>query len=106
MSSATAYLNPIAQSRKNLKVVENAFVNKIVLDGRNASAIGVNHNGNRLTIKAKREVILSAGSVNTPQLLILSNIGPEKHLAAKYIKTVINSPMVGQNLHDHTVIPI
>lgn len=106
VSTATAYLNPIARSRKNLKIVKNAFVTNIVFDGIDARGVEVDLNGGRLRIKSKREVILSAGSIDTPQLLMLSGIGPEEHLTEKNIKTVIDSPMVGQNLHDHTVVPI
>ncbi|KAJ8728001.1 hypothetical protein PYW08_016386 [Mythimna loreyi] len=102
VSTATAYLNPIARHRKNLKIVKNSFVTKIVLDGRNVRGVEVDYRGKMLTLKAKHEVIISAGSIDTPQLLMLSGIGPEKHLAEKNIKTVINLPMVGQNLHDHT----
>ncbi|KAJ8728003.1 hypothetical protein PYW08_016388 [Mythimna loreyi] len=106
VSTATAYLNPIARHRKNLKIVKNSFVTKIVLDGRSVRGVEVFYRGKMLTLKAKHEVIISAGSIDTPQLLLLSGIGPEKHLTEKNIKTVINLPMVGQNLHDHTQVPI
>ncbi|KAJ8730241.1 hypothetical protein PYW07_017279 [Mythimna separata] len=106
VNSATAYLNPIARQRKNLKIVKKSFVTKIILDGRSACGVEVDHYGNKLTLKAKHEVILSAGSIDTPKLLMLSGVGPRKHLAEKNIKTVLDSPMVGQNLHDHTMVPI
>ncbi|KAJ8728006.1 hypothetical protein PYW08_016391 [Mythimna loreyi] len=106
VSTATAYLDPLTQSRKNLKIVKNSFVTKVVMDGRHARGVEVDHHGKKLTLKANHEVILSAGSVNTPKLLMLSGIGPKEHLSAKNIETIIDSPMVGQNLHDHTMVPI
>lgn len=106
VSSATAYLNPVARSRNKLKIAKNSFVAKIVTDDKKAHSVEVDRNANKITLHAKREIILSAGSINTPQLLMLSGIGPKAHLAAKNIETVVDSPMVGQNLHDHTRIPI
>lgn len=104
ISSATAYLNP-ARNRKNLKVAKNSYVTKILLDGKTATGIEMDRNGHKYKLKAKLEVIVSAGTINTPQLLMLSGIGPKKHLEENNIPTVLDSPMVGQNLHDHTNIP-
>ncbi|KAF9420964.1 hypothetical protein HW555_002947 [Spodoptera exigua] len=104
ISSATAYLNPV-RSRKNLKVAKNSHVTKILFDGQTATGIEMDRNGHKYTLKAKLEVIVSAGTINTPQILMLSGIGPKKHLEEKNISIVLDSPMVGQNLHDHTNIP-
>ncbi|XP_047024159.1 ecdysone oxidase-like [Helicoverpa zea] len=106
VSAATAYLNPIAGFRKNLKIVKKTFATKILFHEKKAWGVRVDHNGTKLTIKAKREIIISAGSINTPQLLMLSGIGPKKHLADKNIEPILDSPMVGQNLHDHTTVMI
>lgn len=58
-------------------------------------------NGKLRSVRAKREVIISTGAVRSPQLLLLSGIGPKKHLESKGIKVVLDLPGVGQNLHDH-----
>ncbi|PZC86308.1 hypothetical protein B5X24_HaOG211469 [Helicoverpa armigera] len=106
VSTATAYLNPIAGFRKNLKVVKKTFATKILFNGKKAWGVRVDHKGGELTLKARREIIISAGTINTPQLLMLSGIGPKKHLVDKSIEPILDSPMVGQNLHDHTTVII
>jgi len=100
-STATAYLDP-AKNRKNLKVITKAQVQKIVLDG--ITATGVQYklaDGKVVVATARREVILSAGAVGSPQLLMLSGIGPELDLKKLGISIVKNLPGVGQNLIDH-----
>ncbi|CAH1645648.1 unnamed protein product [Spodoptera littoralis] len=104
ISSATAYLNP-ARNRKNLKVAKKSYVTKILFNGKTATGIEMDRKGHKYKLKAKLEVIISAGTINTPQLLMLSGVGPKKHLEEINIPTVVDSPMVGQNLHDHTSIP-
>jgi len=100
-STERAYLNP-ARSRSNLKVVTEAHVQKILF--KNKKAVGVlfeNSKGNSHKVIAKREIILSAGAIGTPQILMLSGIGPKDHLKEMDIKLIMNLPGVGQNLHDH-----
>ncbi|XP_075973094.1 ecdysone oxidase-like [Anticarsia gemmatalis] len=106
MSAARAYLNTV-RFRKNLKVGKKSFVTKVLINSK-LKVIGVelDKNGRRMKLYAKREVILSGGSINTPQLLMLSGIGPREHLTNQSIDTIVHSPMVGQNLHDHTQIPV
>jgi choline dehydrogenase-like flavoprotein len=99
-SAAAAFVYPNLK-RKNLNVELNARVKRIIVrDGR---AVGVEfQQGNRIkTISAREEVILSAGALHSPQLLMLSGIGPAQHLADFSIDSVLNLPGVGQNLHDH-----
>ncbi|KAJ0177082.1 hypothetical protein K1T71_007091 [Dendrolimus kikuchii] len=106
VSTATAYLNPIWK-RKNLKILTNAFVLKILINKSNkAYGVSVKYRKKILTLFATREVILCAGSINTPQLLMLSGIGPKKHLNSKSIECKVDQPNIGQNLQDHLFVPI
>jgi choline dehydrogenase len=103
MSSSHAYLHPILGSRPNLEIRTACWVNRVALeDGR---ATGVQYlTPDLLTqalVKARREVILSAGAIDTPKLLMLSGIGPGEHLHEVGIQTVVHSPGVGANLDDH-----
>lgn len=90
--------------RPNLHVVKNALVTKIVLEAASAKGVELRlQNGASLVARAKKEVVISAGSVNTPQLLMLSGIGPRNHLDRFGIPTVADLP-VGQNLQDHVIV--
>ena len=102
-SSATAYLKPAA-SRPNLKVVVNALVHKVAMSGRRAVGIELSIGGDRKTVRAQREVILCAGTFNSPQILMRSGIGPAGHLAALGIAPLADLP-VGKNLQDHWAVP-
>src|SRR6056300_1536537 len=94
------YLNP-AKKRKNLKVFTDAFVEKIIFDGKKAIGIEVNIKDKVEKIYANKEVILSGGAINYPQLLMLSGVGPSKHLKENGIEVVHNLEGVGRNLQDH-----
>lgn len=100
-SSSRAYLHPI-NGRNNLHVSKNSMVTKIIFDSTNTKAIGVEFEklGKKYKILAKKEVIVSAGAINSPQLLMLSGIGPREHLEAMRINVVKDLP-VGYNLMDH-----
>lgn len=99
-SSATAYLHPAA-SRPNLTVVTGAHVTGIVFDGRAATGIRFRRKGLLQEVTATREVILSAGVFGSPQLLLLSGIGPATELALHGIPTLQELPGVGKNLQDN-----
>ncbi|XP_050353058.1 glucose dehydrogenase [FAD, quinone]-like [Nymphalis io] len=101
MSASRAFLHPI-KYRENFHIVKNAMVTKILINPWKKQAYGVEFEkgGKKHRIKAKREVILSAGAINSPQLLMLSGIGPRYHLTEKNITTFIDLP-VGYNLQDH-----
>lgn len=104
-STAKAYLNSV-KHRSNLKVVKNSLVTKVLINNANeAYGVEVEQNGEKLNYFAKKEVIVSAGSINTAQLLLLSGIGPRDHLQEMNISNIVNLP-VGQNLQDHIIIPI
>jgi choline dehydrogenase-like flavoprotein len=106
--AATAYYSSNISSRTNLRVITEALVEKIVLQkGNEVIATGVqfaSKSGEKFTIKAKKEVILSAGVVQSPQLLEISGIGSEKLLRQHKIDVVIDNPNVGENLQDHAMI--
>jgi len=103
MSAARAFLHP-AMRRPNLRVVTHAHTTNIILEGKRA--VGVRYlkggrGGTADTVHAQREVILSAGSYNSPQLLLLSGIGPPSHLQALGISVRHALAGVGENLRDH-----
>ena len=100
MSSARAYLRP-AQRRKNLKVETHALAEKLIFDGKRAVGLRYRRHGQVHEARARCEVILSAGAVNSPQLLQLSGVGPAKLLRDKGIGVVHAHDGVGQNLQDH-----
>ena len=97
------YLNP-AKKRKNLKVFTETFVERIIFDGKKAIGIEVKIKNKVEKIYANKEVILSGGAINSPQLLMLSGIGPGAELSKLGIKVVHDSPEVGKNLQDHLEI--
>lgn len=100
-STNVAYLYPIS-GRKNLHVKKNSHVTKLMIDAKkNVYGVRFVSRGQTFTIRAAKEVILSAGAINTPQILMLSGIGPSKHLKQLGIETIVNSA-VGYNLMDHT----
>lgn len=100
-STNFAYLYPIS-GRKNLHVKKGSQVTKLLIDdAKNVYGVKFQSHGQTITVKASKEVILSAGAINTPQILMLSGIGPSKHLKEIGIETVVNSA-VGYNLMDHT----
>lgn len=106
-STATSYLNTV-KNRPNLKVIKYSHVNRILINDLNKLAFGVEveRHGTIMKFFADKEIVLSAGSINTPQLLMLSGIGPRKHLESKNIQCVVDLPAVGQNLQDHLIIPV
>ena len=98
-SSAVAFLDP-AKSRSNLTIVTRALVTNIVFEGDRA--VGVEYVRSGKTVRALAgEVVLSAGALNSPRILMLSGIGPEAELARHGIKVMVGSPDVGRNLQDH-----
>ncbi len=99
-SSAVAYLHPV-RSRANLSVSVETLVERVVMEGPRAVAVDVVRNDARERIHAEREIILSAGAFNSPQLLMLSGIGAPDALRALGIAVEVARPGVGRNLHDH-----
>jgi choline dehydrogenase len=99
-STAAGYLAP-ARVRSNLTVVTGARVDRIVIERGRASAVVYRAGGKALTAGAAREVLLSGGALNSPQLLMLSGIGPATQLREHGIEVALDAPEVGANLQDH-----
>ncbi|RLN88109.1 hypothetical protein BBJ28_00010130 [Nothophytophthora sp. Chile5] len=101
-STASAYLKP-AMERPNLTVVTETFVNKVIFEGKKAVGIEAEDRKKKTTsqIRAGKEVILSGGAINSPQLLMLSGVGDADHLKEVGVPVVQHLPAVGQNMEDH-----
>jgi choline dehydrogenase len=100
-SSAVAYLTPDVRKRPNLTIVTGAIAQRIALEGAHATGVVVTCDGQRQEYRAAREVLVSAGALNTPKLLQLSGIGPASHLRSLGIDVRVDSPEVGQNMREH-----
>ena len=100
MSAATSYLEPILK-RRNLMVITHASVVKVLIENNSANGVEFFWKGNFRKLFAEKEVVLSTGAIKTPQLLMLSGIGPENELEKFEIKVKLNSPKVGKTLQNH-----
>jgi len=100
VSTALAYVQP-ALRRGNLKLLSETIAARIVIEGGHARGVEILKNGRRETIWAESGIILCGGAVNSPQLLMLSGIGPADHLSSLGIRVVIDAPEVGRNLQNH-----
>ncbi len=103
-SAARAYLQP-ALGRKNLVVETGARATEILFDGRRATGVAYVRNGRREVAYAEREIVLCLGAIHSPQLLMLSGIGPADHLRETGIECRHDLAGVGANLHDHPQSP-
>lgn len=99
-SAAVAYLEP-ARERANLKIFSGAHAEKVVFEGKRAKGVRFRYGNKSVIARARREVILSAGAFQSPQLLMLSGIGPAAHLQSVGVEVVVDSPDVGAHLQDH-----
>ncbi len=99
-SAAAAYLHP-AMHRPNLTVMTGTSAERILLDGRRATGLVIRQGRRHSTLTARREIIVSLGSFGSPQLLMMSGIGPEEELRQHRIPVTHSLPGVGQNLQDH-----
>lgn len=104
-STAKAYLEPAA-GRPNLTVRTRALAERVVVEGGRAVGVAYQQGRERRIAYAAAEVVLAGGAVNSPQLLMLSGIGPADHLREHGIDVVVALPGVGQNLHDHPAAPL
>ena len=102
-SAFVAFVKPVL-NRPNLTVRTDCLVEKVLFDGRTAIGVAVREKGARTAYSANREVILSGGAINSPQLLMLSGVGPGAELQRHAIPQVLDSPGVGRNLQDHFYI--
>ena len=99
-STAMAYLKP-AMNRPNLDIQTHALTTRVIMDGKTAVGVEYRQGGKTRRVRARKEVILSASSFNSPKLLMLSGIGPADHLKEHGIEVVHDLPGVGRNLQDH-----
>ncbi|XP_063860184.1 glucose dehydrogenase [FAD, quinone]-like [Scylla paramamosain] len=100
-STAEAFLRP-ATKRPNLHVLHSATVTQILFnEKRRAVGVLLEYNHKKISVGVRREVVLSAGALGSPHLLLLSGVGPGRHLKQHKVKMVRHLPGVGQNLHDH-----
>jgi choline dehydrogenase-like flavoprotein len=104
-SSARAYLQPYLNDPR-LTLITEAVVTNINLAGTRATGVTYRKNGREETLVTDGEIILSAGAIATPKLLMLSGIGPENELKKHGIKLNVDLPGVGQNFHDHCEVPV
>lgn len=104
-SAAKAFVRPISL-RPNFHLALWTHVTRILIDPQSRRAYGVEfiREGKRQVVYARKEVILSAGAINSPQLLMLSGIGPKEHLEEVGIPVIYDSPGVGQNVQDHIAV--
>ncbi|KAK9506671.1 hypothetical protein O3M35_008563 [Rhynocoris fuscipes] len=102
MSASRAFLRPV-KNRRNLHVATRSTVTKVLIENNRAVGVELIRNNKKIRIKTRKEVILSAGAIKSPQLLMLSGIGPKDHLQSLGIQVMNNLP-VGYNLMDHPVI--
>lgn len=106
-STAIAFIKPI-KNRKNLHILKETMALNILFD-KEKRATGVKvklPDGKIINLRTTKEVILSAGTINSPKMLMMSGVGPKRHLEEIGIEVVIDSPNVGKNMQDHVTIPV
>ncbi|WP_370289987.1 GMC family oxidoreductase [Nocardioides sp.] len=104
-STAKAYLEP-AESRPNLTIRTGAHAHRVLIEDGRAVGVLYEVDGRLRTARVEAEVVLSGGAIASPQLLMLSGVGPGAHLREVGVDVLVDLPGVGQNLHDHPVVPL
>jgi choline dehydrogenase len=99
-SAAVSYLHPVLE-RPNLTVRPYMHVNRVLFEGTRAVGVEASQLGEAQELRAEREVILCGGAYNSPQLLMLSGVGPAEHLTMREVEVLLDQPAVGENLSDH-----
>jgi choline dehydrogenase len=103
VSTARAFLRP-ARNRRNLQVLTHAHSRRIVFEGKRAAGVEYDRRGKTITVRAAREVVICAGTINSPQLLQMSGVGAADDVKALGIDVVADVPGVGHNLQDHVTV--
>jgi choline dehydrogenase len=103
-SAAAAYLRPVIDA-PNLRVLTRAPARRLLIEGTRCVGVEWEHSGRLHTARARSEVVISAGAIASPKLLLLSGIGPAPELAEHGIRVALDLPGVGRNLHDHLLSP-
>lgn len=104
-SATVAYVDPI-MNRPNFTLQTGASTTRLLFEGNRAVGVEYRQNGRTQQARASAEVIISAGALNSPKLLLLSGIGPAEHLRSHNIPVVVDLPGVGQNFHDHLLVRV
>lgn len=104
-STAAAFINPV-RDRPNLTVASGTRVEKLLIENGKVTGVKCRRGSESLEVGVRREAILSSGTMESPRILMLSGIGPSAHLREFDIDTLVDLPGVGQNLHDHTFLPM
>ncbi len=104
-STARSYLKP-AKGRRNLHIETAALAQRILFEGRRAAGVEYRQNGALRTVRARKEILISSGAYNSPQLLQLSGVGPAELLKSHGIDVVLDAPGVGNDLQDHMQVRI
>jgi choline dehydrogenase len=104
-SASQAYLKPI-RNRANLKVVTGAHVRRVIIEDKRAVGVEFDLAGRSNTVRARREIIISAGAIHSPKILLLSGVGDGRHLSDVGVPVVHDLPGVGQNYRDHVAIAV
>ena len=104
-SAAVGYLRP-ALKRDNFRALPQAMARRLLFEGKRCVGVSYRHEEQDKSARARREVIVCGGAINSPQLLMLSGLGPSKHLAELGLPLVRDLPGVGQNLMDHMQVPL
>jgi choline dehydrogenase-like flavoprotein len=104
-STAVAFLHP-ALERPNLELKSQVIVSRLVLEKGRVVGVEYLEGGQKVTVRADREVVVAAGVIGSPQLLLLSGIGPADELRQAGVEVVHDVPGVGKNLHDHLMVPL
>ena len=103
-STNLGYINPV-RGRPNFEIMSQTLANRVIFDGKRAVGVEVEKDGETQVVNG-REIILSAGAIGSPHLLLLSGVGPSDHLSEMGVPTVLDSPGVGQNLRDHPQVSL
>lgn len=105
VSAADAFLHP-AMKTGRITVLTGCLVHRVIIEGGRATGVEYSRAGKLQTARAGREVVMCAGAIATPKILMLSGIGPHFHLKEHGIRTLVDLDGVGQNLQDHTEVPV
>jgi choline dehydrogenase len=105
-SAADAFLHPVKKERPNLKVVTGAHARRVLIEDGRATGVEFLHDGRVVQARALEEVIVSAGAFNSPQLLMLSGVGPADELRAAGVEPLVDSPHVGRHYQDHPMTTV
>ena len=105
-SMEDAYLYPALERQQNLELIDGAQATRLLFNGRRCTGVEFVRNGRTETATATREVIVCAGAIDSPKLLLLSGIGAASRLEAVGIPVLIDLPGVGENFHNHVLVPV